>query len=90
MVRGFEKIIGRGEAALAYYKKHLKIHPLGDEIRRRMLSVHRSKKVTCDTPHPRDIRYFELLNKMVQYEPISSFTHEELGFAQGIRDRERS
>ena len=32
MVRGFEQITGRGEAALAYYKEHFKVRPLGEGV----------------------------------------------------------
>ena len=37
-----------------------------------------------DTTHPRDIRYFERLDKMVQYEPLSAFTAEELGLLRAL------
>jgi hypothetical protein len=77
MVRGLEQNTGRGETALAYYEKNFKVHPLG-------AGVHEPGIVSLsfkggDTTHPRDIRYFELLDKMVQYEPLSAFTSEELG-----------
>ena len=82
MVRGFEKVTGRGEAALAYYGKHFKVYPLGE-------GVHQPGAVSIsfkggDTTHPRDIRYFELLDKMVQYEPLSAFTPEELGLLKAL------
>lgn len=80
MVRGFEQNTGRGETALAYYEEHFKVHPLGE-------GVHEPGVVSIsfkggDTTHPRDIHYFELLDKMVQYEPVSAFTPEELGLLQ--------
>ena len=82
MVRGFEKNTGRGEVALAYYEKHFKVHPLGK-------GVHEPGIVSIsfkggDTTHPRDIRYFDLLDKMVQYEPLSAFTPEELGLLNSL------
>jgi hypothetical protein len=82
MVRGFEKNTGRGEAALAYYEKHFKVHPLVD-------GLHEPGAVNAsfkggDTTHPRDIRYFELLHKMVQYEPSSAFTLDELGLLKAL------
>ena len=82
MVRGFEQVTGRGEAALAYYEKNFKIYPLGE-------GVHQPGAVSVsfkggDTTHPRDIRYFELLDKMVQYEPLSAFTPEELGLLKAL------
>jgi hypothetical protein len=82
MVRGFEQNTGRGEAALAYYEEHFKAHPLGE-------GLHEPGAVSAsfkggDTTHPRDIRYFELLHKMVQYEPLSAFTPEELGLLKAL------
>ena len=82
MVRGLEQNTGRGEAALAYYEEHFKVHPLGE-------GVHQPGAVSIsfqggDTTHPRDIRYFELLDKMVQYEPLSAFTPEELGLLHAL------
>ena len=82
MVRGFEQNTGRGEAALAYYKEHFKVYPLGE-------GVHQPGVVSAsfkpsDTTHPRDIRYFERLDQMVQYEPLSAFTPEELGLLHAL------
>lgn len=82
MVRGFEQVTGRGEAALAYYEKNFKIYPLGE-------GVHQPGVVSAsfkgsDTTHPRDLRYFDLLDKMVQYEPLSAFTPEELGLLKAL------
>lgn len=77
MVRGSAQTTGRGEAALTYYKEHFKVRPLGE-------GMHESDVVSAsfkesDTTHPRDIRYFERLHAMVQHEPTSAFTAEELG-----------
>ncbi len=82
MVRGLEQISGRGEAALAYYREHFKVYPLGE-------GVHQPGVVSAsfkesDTTHPRDSRYFERLNAMVQYEPLSAFTAEELGLLRAL------
>jgi len=82
MARGFEQITGRGEAALAYYESRFKVHPLG-------AGVHQPGAVSVsfkvgDTTHPRDIRYFDLLDKMVQYEPLTAFTPEELGLLKAL------
>ena len=81
-VRGCPEDTGRGEAALAYYEKHFKVYPLG-------AGVHQPGAVSAsfkggDTTHPRDIRCFELLNKMVQYEPLTAFTPEELGLLKAL------
>jgi hypothetical protein len=82
MVRGFEQNTGRGETALAYYEEHFKVHPLGEGVQQP--GVVSASFKPSDTTHPRDIRYFELLDKMVQYEPLSAFTPEELGLLNGL------
>jgi hypothetical protein len=82
MVRGFEQNTGRGEDALAYYREHYKLYSLADgpsEAKVVSMSFKES-----DTTHPRDFSYFDLLNKMVQYEPISAFTPEELGLLKAL------
>lgn len=85
MVRGAEKNTGRGKTALAYYEKNFKAYPLGKGIYKPGI-VDVSFKPS-DSTHPRDMRYFELLNTMVQNEPTSAFTPEELGLllALGIK-----
>ena len=82
MVRGLEQNTGRGEAALTYYKEHFSVHPLGEGVHQP--SVVSASFRESDTTHPRDIRYFELLDKMVQYEPLSAFTPEELGLLHAL------
>jgi hypothetical protein len=82
MVRGFEQITGTGEDALTYYREHFKVYPLAD-------GIHEPGAVSLsflesDTTHPRDISCFDLLNNMVQYEPLSAFTPEELGLLKAI------
>lgn len=83
MVRGFEKDTGTGEDALNYYKEHFKIYPLATGPSRddkyRSLSF-----VPANSTHPRDVTYFDLLNKMVQEEPLSAFTAYELGLLRSI------
>lgn len=82
MLRGFEQLTGRGEAALAYYEKHCRVYPLGEGVYQPGV-VNISFK-GGDTTHPRDIRYFELLDKMIQYEPVTAFTPEELGLLKAL------
>ncbi len=82
MVRGLEQMTGRGEAALAYYQEHFKVHPWGEGVYQPGV-VNASFK-PGNTTHPRDIRYFELLDKMIQYEPLSAFTPEELGLLHAL------
>jgi hypothetical protein len=82
MVRGFEQDTGRGEAALAYYTAHFKICPLGEG--EHQPSVVSASFKASDSTHARDIRYFERLHQMIQYEPVSAFTPEELGLLRGL------
>ena len=82
MVRGFEPDTGRGEAALAYYKEHFKVYPLGEGVHQP--SVVSASFTASDSTHPRDIRYFERLHQMVQYEPVSAFTPEQLGLLHAL------
>jgi hypothetical protein len=82
MVRGFEQNTGRGEAALAYFKNHFRARPLGEGLYEPGVVSASFKE--GDTTHPRDTRYFELLHKMVQYEPSSAFTPEELGLLKAL------
>jgi hypothetical protein len=82
MARGFEKITGRGEAALAYFKENFKVYPLGEGVHKP--GIESLTHNTHDTTHPRDFSYFELLDKMVQYEPLSAFTTEELGLLKAV------
>ena len=82
MVRGFEQITGRGDTALAYYREHFKVRPLGAGAYEPGVVSASFKE--SDTTHPRDIRYFELLDRMVQYEPASAFTAEELGLLRSL------
>ncbi len=82
MVRGFEQNTGHGEAALAYYRECFKAYPLGDGAYNP--SVVSVSFKGGDSTHPRDIRYFNRLDKMVQYEPLSAFTPEELGLLNAL------
>jgi hypothetical protein len=82
MVRGSEQNTGHGETALAYYEERFKVRPLGDGTYQP--SVVSASFKRSDTTHPRDIRYFELLHKMIQYEPQSAFTPEELGLLKSL------
>lgn len=82
MVRGFEQETGRGEAALAYYKEHFKVYPLGAGIHQP--SVVSASFTVSDSTHARDIRYFERLHQMLQYEPLSAFTPEQLGLLHAL------
>lgn len=83
MVRGFVQDTGTGDDALEYYRKRFKIYPLATGPRNDAKYVSISFK-GGDTTHPRDVTYFDLLNKIVQYEPSSAFTPYELGLLKAL------
>ena len=83
MVRGFVQDTGTGDDALAYYKENFKIYPLATGPKKDVKYVNLSFK-KGDTTHPRDISYFNLIDRIVQYEPASAFTSYELGLLKAI------
>ncbi|MHC4913572.1 MAG: DUF1254 domain-containing protein [Planctomycetota bacterium] len=83
MVRGFVQNTGTGDDAIAYYKENLKVYPLATGPKEDVKYINVSFK-EGDTTHPRDIAYFNLLDKIVQYEPTSVFTAYELGVLKAI------
>ncbi len=83
MVRGFVQDTGTGKQALEYYKKRFKIYPLATGPRKDAQYTSMSFK-GGDTTHPRDITYFDLLNKNAQYEPGSALTKYELGLLKAL------
>jgi hypothetical protein len=83
MARGFVQDTGTGQDALDYYRKHFKIYPLATGPRKDAQYTSMSFK-GGDTTHPRDVTYFDLLNKIVQYEPSSAFTKYELGLLKAL------
>jgi hypothetical protein len=78
MVRGFVEDTGTGDRALDYYRKHFKAYPLNTGPLPEAKYVSLSFK-GGDTTHPRDASYFDMLNRIVQYEPSAAFTAYELG-----------
>lgn len=83
MVRGFVENTGTGEDAINYYKENFKIYPLSTGPRADAKYESISFK-GGNTTHPRDITYFNLLDKIVQYEPIGAFTSDELGLLRAL------
>ncbi len=83
MVRGFVENTGAGDDAIAYYKENFKSYPLATGPREDVQYINVSFK-KGDSTHPRDISYFNLIDKIVQYEPASAFTAYELGLLKAI------
>ncbi len=83
MVRGFVEDTGTGEQAIEYYRKHFKIYPLATGPRADTKYVSWTFK-GGNTTHPRDVTYFDLLNRIVQYEPASAFSAYELGLLKAL------
>jgi hypothetical protein len=83
MVRGFVQDTGTGDDAIAYYKNNFKIYSLFTGPRKDVKYLSISFK-EANTTHPRDISYFNLIDKIVQIEPSSAFTAYELGLLKAI------
>jgi hypothetical protein len=83
MCRGFVQNTGTGEDAIKYYQDNLKIYPLASGPREDAKYESISFK-EGNTTHSNNLTYFDLLNKVVQYEPISAFTPYELGLLRSI------
>jgi len=83
MVRGFVQNTGTRKKALDYYRKKFKIYPL-DKGPRKGVKYVSLTHVKENTTHPRDVTYFDVLNKIVQYEPASAFTKYELGLLKAL------
>jgi hypothetical protein len=83
MVRGFVQNTGTGNDAINYYKENFKVYPLlaGPRADTKYISI---SFLAGNTTHPRDISYFNLINKIVQYEPSSAFSPYELGLLKAI------
>ena len=83
MVRGFVQNTGTGDDAINYYKENFKVYPLatGPREEAKYISI---SFLAGNTTHPRDISYFNLIDKIVQYEPSSAFTSYELGLLKTI------
>jgi hypothetical protein len=83
MVRGFVQNTGTGEDAINYYKENFKVYPLATGPREdaKYISI---SFLEGNTTHPRDISYFNLIDKIIQYEPTSAFTPYELGLLKAI------
>jgi hypothetical protein len=83
MVRGFVQDTGTGDDAIAYYKKNFKVYSLAKGPRKDVKYITLSFK-GGDTTHPRNISYFNLIDKIVQSESSSAFTPYELGLLKAI------
>ena len=82
MMRGNQRITGKGEKALKWYGENTKLYPLNNPSRKnRVVNI---SGLPNDTTHPNDIRYFENLNRMIQREPTEAFEPEQLGLLAAI------
>lgn len=83
MARAFVEDTGEGESALNWYRKNMHIYPLGSgpQADARYFSL---SEAAMQTTHHRDLRFFEELAEVVQYEPSGLFTRYELGLLKAI------
>ena len=76
MMRGFGEV-GAGEQAVEWFEQHLKVYPLAGGPRSGNF-VNGTGAGTNSLP-PEDGSVFEMLNEIVQHEPLELFGAEQLG-----------
>lgn len=83
MARAFVDDTGEGDRALKWYRENFRIYPLATgpdpDASYVALSQHRMR-----TTHVRDLRYFERLAEVVDYEPVGAFTPYQLGLLKAV------
>lgn len=82
MARAQQKVSGTGEQALAWYRDNCAVYPLKDGFRKP--NVSNASSMFANTLHPHDFQYFVNLDALIQYEPASAFTPEQLGLARAL------
>jgi len=75
MMRGFN--VGNGDDALKWFEERLKVYPLSTGPRD--VSFVNASRMGANTLIPEDGSAFEMLNEIIQYEPSSLFSAEQLG-----------
>lgn len=75
MMRGFN--VGNGDDALKWFEDRLKVYPLSTGPRD--VSFVNASRMGANTLIPEDGSAFEMLNEIIQYEPSSLFSAEQLG-----------
>jgi hypothetical protein len=76
MMRGFGEV-GKGEQAVDWFRKHLKVYPLATGPREGRFSNGTGKGTNSLVPE--DASAFTMLNEIIQYEPKELFGAEQLG-----------
>lgn len=82
MARANQKVSGTGEQAKAWYRDNCAVYPLKDGFKKPDIS--NCGNMFADTLHPNDFQYFANLDKLIQYEPASAFTPEQLGLLHAL------
>ena len=75
MIRGFN--VGNGDDAVKWFEDRLKVYPLDKGPRN--VSFINVSGLGANTLVPEDGSAFEMLNEIIQYEPSSLFSMEQLG-----------
>ena len=77
MMRADAKLVGTGDKALDFYRKHIKVYPLATGPRKgRHINA---SGIAGNQLAPEDGTAFDWLNEIVQYEPADIFNKEQLG-----------
>ncbi len=83
MGRAFVGDTGEGESALTWYRERFRVHPLATGPHVDATYVPLSEH-PLDSIHASDIRFFERLAEVVEYESSRAFTPYQLGLLKAI------
>lgn len=83
MARAFVGDSGEGENALDWYRQNFRVYPLAAGPDSDATYVPFSQH-PLDCTHARDLRFFERLAEVVQYEPSGAFTPYQLGLLKAL------
>lgn len=75
MMRGFD--VGNGDKAIKWFEERLKVYPLAKGPQKD--NFVNASRMGANTLVPEDGSAFEMLNEIIQYEPSSLFSMEQLG-----------
>lgn len=82
MARANQRVSGTGDQAVQWYRENCAVYPLKDGFRKP--NVNNRSGAFANTIHPNDFKYFVNLDKLIQYEPSSAFTPEQLGLLRAL------
>lgn len=76
-VRANADVVGKGEKAMAFFRKYCKVYPLNNPTRENKFT--NVTGVPINTLVPEDAAAFEWMHDIINYEPANAFGKEKLG-----------